>query len=216
MKHDALLDSYLCEHTTAVDDSLDAIARWAHLHTSQPQMLCGAYEGRLLTMLCKSLQARLVVEVGSFVGYSTVCLARGLAESGMVHAFEVNDELEEVIYRHLSLCGVKDSVQLHIGDAMTLLPPLLATWSEGIDMAFIDAGKRQNRHFYDLLVPKMRSGGIIVVDNVLWDGKVLDEDNYHDADTLAMRAFNDYVQCDERTDNLLLPVRDGVMLCMVK
>ncbi|MCR4828793.1 MAG: O-methyltransferase [Bacteroidales bacterium] len=216
MRPDALLDSYLLEHTTSVDAQLEAIERWAHLHTAQPQMLCGPYEGRLLTMLCSSLQARLVVEIGSFVGYSTICLARGLAERGMVHAFEVNDELEDVIHKHLSLCGVDDSVLLHMGDALTLLPPLLASWPEGVDMAFVDAGKRQNRQFYDLLVPKMRPGGIVVVDNVLWDGKVFDEKKHHDADTLSMRAFNYYVQRDGRTENILLPVRDGIMLCVVK
>ena len=201
--------------TTPSDSILDAIERWAHLHTSQPQMICGPYEGRLLTMLCRSVNAKCAVEIGAFVGYSTICISRGLAVGGILHSFEVNEEYEQHIRRHLEGAFLADRVDLHIGDAKELLPTVFENVSTKIDFAFVDAGKRQNRVFYDLIIPLMRSGGIIVVDNTLWGGKVLDTEQHRDADTEAVDYFNNYVHNDQRVENIMLNVRDGMLICSV-
>lgn len=201
------LTEYIESHSCGSDPILDAVERWAHLHTAQPQMICGPYEGGLLTMLCRATEARTAVEVGSFVGYSTICIARGLADGGILHAFEINEEYDAPIRRHLEMAGVGEKVALHICDAKELM-------LSSVDFAFIDAEKRSCRQFYDLLVPMMRPGGILVVDNVLWGGKVLDSLQYKDKDTCLFRDLNDYVQSDPRVSNILLPVRDGILLCM--
>ncbi|MBO7489679.1 MAG: O-methyltransferase [Bacteroidales bacterium] len=201
--------------SSPLDGVLDAIERWAHLHTAQPQMLCGRYEGQLLTMMCRSQNAKCAVEIGAFVGYSTICLARGLADGGVLHSFEINEEYEEVIRRHLSMAGVDNCVNLHIGDAKKLIPQLLPDDCRNVDLAFIDADKRHTKDYYDMLVPCMRRGGLIVVDNVLWGGKVLDLECNKDFDTQYIHAFNEYVKADKRVENILLDVRDGLMICVV-
>lgn len=222
------LPEYIESHSTSADAVLDAVERWAHLHTAQPQMVCGPAEGALLTMLCRLSNAKTAVEIGSFIGYSTICIARGLADGGILHAFEINEEYESPIRRHLDMAGVGERVSLHIGDAKELIidyfkestegcgptSPTSLVHSQSIDFAFVDAEKRSCREFYDILVPLVRPGGIIVVDNVLWGNKVLDEDQYKDLDTRLFREFNDYVTSDPRTSNILLPIRDGIMLVM--
>lgn len=211
------LPEYIENHTTPADPVLNAVERWAHLHTAQPQMICGPVEGTLLTILTRSTDAKTAVEIGSFVGYSTICIARGLSSGGRLHAFEINEEFEAPIRRHLEMAGVGERVVLHIGDAKQLLEKTMcgmdATPAE-VDFAFIDAEKRSCRFFYDLLVPMMRPGGLILVDNVLWGGKVTDVDNCNDLDTRTFRNFNDYVHSDPRVTNILLPVRDGLLLAM--
>ena len=208
-----LAEEYIEAHTTPVEALLDRIERWAHLHTAQPQMLCRPFEGRLLTILCRSAAARCAVEVGSFVGYSTICIARGLADGGCLYSFEVNEEMEPCLRRHISEAGLESRVSVNIGDAKELLPKVLDEESAPVDFAFIDAGKRQNRMFYDMLVPRMRKGGIVVVDNTLWGGKVLDLHRHRDVDTQSVNDFNNYVQSDGRVENLMLGVRDGVLIC---
>ena len=210
------VNEYIENHSCGSDAVLDAVERWAHLHTAQPQMLCGSYEGSLLTMLCRLSAAKIAVEIGSFVGYSTICIARGLANGGLLHAFEVNEEYESVICRHLDSAGVGEKVKLHIGDAKQLFPDTFKEGSAKIDFAFIDADKRSCCTFYDMLVPMMRQGGLLLIDNMLWGGKVLDDNLYHDIDSCIIRQFNDYVQSDSRVQNILLPVRDGIMMCMVE
>lgn len=201
--------------SSPLDGVLDAIERWAHLHTAQPQMLCGSYEGRLLTMLCRSLNAKNAVEIGAFVGYSTICIARGLADGGVLHSFEINEEYKDVILRHLSMADVDNRVALHIGDAKVLISQLIPGDCRNVDFAFIDADKRHTRDYYEMLVPRMRRGGIIVVDNVLWGGKVLDLERNRDIDTQYINVFNEYVKTDKRVENILLDIRDGLMICSV-
>ena len=136
-----------------------------------------------------------------------------MAEGGVLHAFEVNEEYESHILRHVKQAGVGERVALHIGDAKELLPEVAEEWSTPFVFAFIDADKRSCTRFYDMLVPMMRKGGLIVIDNVLWGNKVVDEERYNDIDTCAFRSFNDYVQSDPRVDNVMLSVRDGIMVC---
>lgn len=205
---------YIENHSTLSDAVLDAVERWAHLHTAQPQMLCGRYVGRMLTMVCEMLDARIVIEVGAFIGYSAICLARGLSEGGTLHSFEVNDEYKDAFLRHVGSAGVGDRVSLHIGDALETLPKFLGD-GVTVDVAFIDAGKRNLMDYYEMLVPRMRKGGIIVVDNVMWGGKVLDLEKNKDRDTQIINDFNDFVTADPRVENLMMDVRDGLMFCRV-
>lgn len=209
------ITDYLESHTTPVGHSLESLERWAHLHTAQPQMICGPYEGRLLSLLCRTVRPRCAVEVGSFVGYSTVCLAAGLPPEGVLHAFEINDEYESAIRRHLSLSQCSERVDLHIGDAKALIPEIFPAETRTIDFAFVDADKRNLQCYYDLLVPRMRSGALLIVDNVLWGGKVLDLQRHKDKDTQIIHTFNEYVQQDERVENMMLDVRDGLLICSV-
>lgn len=206
---------YIESHSTPADDVLNAIERWANLHTAQPQMLAGGYEGSLLTIFSSMLQPRCAVEVGSFVGYSTICIARGIPNGGVLHSFEINEEYESVIRRHLAKAGVAGRVELHIGDAGKLLDSIFPSGERRIDLAFVDAGKRDMMNHYEMLVPRMRRGGVVIVDNVLWSDKVLDTEQYHDIDTLSIDSFNAWVQRDERVENLMLDVRDGILVCRV-
>ena len=209
------LTDYAEQHTTTVCEVAEQLFRWAHLNTAQPQMLCGRAEGRLLSMLCQTLGAKCVVEVGAFVGYSTLWLADGVGADGIVNSFEINDEYEGIIRSTFARAGYSERLRLHIGDAVTGIPEWFDTQKPVVDFAFIDAGKRQNRTFYDLLLPRVRRGGMIAIDNVLWGGKVLDIDNCNDLDTRLVRGFNDYVNSDSRVENTMLTIRDGLMLCRV-
>lgn len=210
-----LLSDYIESHTTSASNAAAAVERWAHLHTAQPQMLCGQYEGMLLTTLCRATGGRCAVEIGAYVGYSTIFIAQGLGDNGCLHTFEVNDENEQAIDSHLRQAGVRERVSLHIGDALSLIPSVFRNEERAVDFAFIDADKRHMRDFYELMMPLMRVGGIIVVDNVLWSGKVLDLDKNRDIDTAVIHAFNEFVQNDPRVENIMLDVRDGLLICSV-
>jgi len=203
---------YAENHTSPETPDLAALDRWVHLHTSHPRMAAGHYQGRLLQMLAQIKKPYRAIEIGSFVGYSTVCIARGLAEGGILHAIEVEEEYEDVILRSVRAAGVDDRVSLHIGSAMDVIPQL----DGAFDLAFIDADKLSNQTYYDMLVPRMNPEGVIMIDNVLWGGKVFNPEVNRDKDTVLLMQFNEYVQNDSRVENLLLPVRDGIMICRVK
>ncbi len=202
---------YAEAHSTPEQPPLRELNRWAHLNTAQPRMIAGAYQGRLLQMLSQMVRPHRAVELGSYVGYSTVCLAQGLADDGVLHAIEADEECEDIIRHALAAARVGEKVRLHIGPALEVIP----TIDERYDLAFIDADKRNTPRYYDMLVPRMNIGGFIVIDNVLWSGKVLSDVSASDKDTLLFCEFNDYVQHDRRVENLLLPIRDGLMLARV-
>ncbi len=208
-------EAYAEAHTTPESPVLHQIYRWGHLNLPQPRMMAGAYQGQLLRQLSLLLRPRVVVEVGSYIGYSTICLAEGLATEGsdvsVLHAIEVDEEREVDIRRHLALAGVADRVQLHIGDALQVLPTL----SDPIDLAFIDADKRHTLDYYEILLPKLRQNALLIIDNTLWGGKVLEENSNEkeDKDTHIVKSLNDFLLNDSRIDTLLLPLRDGLTLC---
>lgn len=204
-----LAREYAETHTTPEDEVLHDITRWTHLNMAQPRMNAGPFQGKLLQMVSQMIRPSRAIEIGSYVGYSTICLARGLRPDGILHAVEVEEEYEDRIRTHLRQAGVENRVNLHIGDAAQVIPQI----DEIFDLAFVDADKTHTREHYDLILPKMRSGGFILVDNILWGGKVLS--NTADRDTRILKDFNEYVQNDARVENLLLPVRDGLMLCRV-
>lgn len=200
------LTDYCEQHTKPLSPLLGELERETHLKTLSPQMLSGRLQGQLLRLLSLLLRPRRILEIGTFTGFSALCLAEGLAPGGELHTIEVNPELEYLIRRYIGRAGWEDRIHLHIGPAEKIVPDL-----EGpFDLVFIDAGKQEYGLFYELVVDRVRPGGLLLADNVLWSGKVLDPAGDLDAQTLD--AFNEEVQRDSRVDNVLLPVRDGLMV----
>ena len=201
------LNIYSEKHTSPASDLLYQLERETYLKTLAPQMLSGHLQGRFLSFLSRMLQPKAILEIGTFTGYAAICLAEGLTEGGILHTIEVNRELEYLIRKYIEKGQLADKIQLHIGDAKTVIPTLPI---DQFDMIMIDAGKKDNAYFYETLLPRLRPGGILLVDNVLWDGKVLEKPK--DAMTRQILEFNDMIHKDERVENLLLPVRDGMFL----
>ena len=201
------LNIYSEKHTSEPSDLLYQLERETYLKTLAPQMLSGHLQGRFLSFLSKMLRPKAILEVGTFTGYAAICLAEGLVGGGVLHTIEVNRELEYLIRKYLKKGDLEERIQLHIGDAKDIIPTLPI---DQFDMIMIDAGKKDNAYFYEMLLPRLRSGGILLVDNVLWDGKVLEEPR--DAMTRQILDFNQKIQADDRVENLLLPIRDGIFL----
>jgi predicted O-methyltransferase YrrM len=170
-------------------------------------MLSGSYQGTLLRFVSRMIRPRRALEIGAFTGYATLCIAEGLADDGILHTIEVNDELEWLIRKYVGLAGLNDKVVLHIGDAAAVVPQL----DEVFDLVFLDAGKLDYPAHYEMALAKTRPGGFLMADNVLWDGKVAGDDD-RDETARLLRRFNDMVHRDSRVENLILPVRDGIML----
>lgn len=208
---DAALNSenihdYCEDHSDEDSPLLEEIERYAYNHTMAPGMVSGRLQGRFLSMISKLLQPKVIVEVGAFVGYATICLAEGLTDDGEIHTYEVNDELEDFLYETFKKSGMGEKIHLHIGDALEILPDLDKT----IDLAFIDAGKRDYSRYYETILSKMKPGGVILLDNVLWKGKVLREKA--DKTTQSIKDLNKMIAEDDRVDKMLLPLRDGVFM----
>ncbi len=200
------LNQYCEAHTTPASAVLYALERETHLRTLSPQMLSGQLQGQLLRFLSLMLKPHLALEIGTFTGYSAICLAEGLAPGGMLHTIEANVELEAMIRRYLAEAGLQERVHLHMGNALEIVPTI-----EGpFDLVWIDAGKQDYVYYYDLVIDKVSPGGFILADNVLWSGKVLQTNL--DPDALALHRFNQKVHADPRVENLLLPVRDGILM----
>jgi len=201
---------HYCElHSSREVSFLSDLHRETHLTQVYPRMISGPLQGTFLRFICRMINPRNVLEIGTFTGYSAINLALG--SSGMVHTIEVNSELEQIIRKYLRLAHLENKVILHFGDALTILPGLKETW----DLVYIDADKPNYRAYYQMVLPNLRPGGWIIADNALWDGKVLDS-RTSDKETLGIIEFNEFVNNDQRVENLLLPVRDGLMLIRKK
>lgn len=201
------IQKYVDRHTTAESELLAQLNRHTHAHVLQARMLSGHVQGRFLAMISQMLSPKLIVEIGTYTGYSALCLAEGLANNGKLITMDVNEELQATVQSFFDRSAYNNHIQFLIGDAADLIPSL----ADGIDLAFIDADKKSNRKYYDMLLPKMRTNGIILADNVLWSGKVAQEGKI-DKDTQTLIDFNEYVHNDPRVENLLLPLRDGIMM----
>ncbi|TNE58354.1 MAG: O-methyltransferase [Bacteroidetes bacterium] len=197
---------YCLTHTTPVLPVLQALERETHLRTLHPQMLSGPYQGQLLQFISHMIRPRRILEIGTFTGYSAICLAQGLTEDGALDTIEANDELAPIIRKYIDQAGLEHKVRVLLGDALELIPQLQDTY----DLIFLDAGKLDYHQYYELSLPKLRPGGFLLADNVLWDGKVAADEA--DATAQALRAFNDHIHQDARVENLLLPLRDGLLI----
>lgn len=201
-------DDYILAHITPEDDYLHRLWRATHTQLLYPRMASGHLQGCLLTMLTRLIAPGCVLEIGTFSGYSALCMAKAMATGGVVHTFEVNDEQEEFTRPWLEGSPYPARVEMHIGDVLELLPAMDLTF----DMAFIDGNKRQYCDYYELVMSRLRPGGYILADNTLWDGHVADPAYDHDAQTLGIRRFNDRVAEDGRVEKVILPLRDGLTL----
>ena len=202
------LDEYISLHTTPENEALQAITRDTHVHILNPHMLSGHVQGRALSMISHMIRPKRILELGTFTGYSALCLAEGLAEGGQLVTIEHNDELEETIKRNLSRSSLCNLIELIIGDCKSELKKI-----EGpFDLVFIDADKREYCTYLELVYPLVPVGGFILADNTLWDGHIIDAAYDKDKQTLGLRAFNDRLAADERFEQVILPLRDGLTL----
>ena len=208
---DPNLQAYLDNHLDPEPEGLQKINRDTNLKVLKPNMLSGHYQGRVLSMLSKMLQPKLILEIGTFTGYSAICLAEGLVEGGILHTIEVNRELEEMLNSHFALTNVEKKVKLHFGPAEAVIADLELT---NIDLVFIDADKRNNLTYFELLIDIVRPGGLLIIDNVLWKGKVYGAEK--DADTVSFRKLNEHIAVNPQVEKLILPVRDGLLIIRKK
>lgn len=206
-----IIDEYVHNHTSPENKVLAELNRETHAKIMVPRMLSGHLQGRVLSLLSHLTKPRRVLEIGTYTGYSGICLAEGLAEDGILHTIDINEELEDFARKYFDLSGHGERIRQHIGNAMEIIPTLNEKW----DLVFIDADKSNYVNYYHLIIDKMNKGGLILCDNVLWSGKIVDE-NAKDADTETLRELNKLIQDDERVDNVLLPVRDGLMAARVR
>jgi len=197
---------YSEEHTTFESELLKKINRDTHTEVSKPRMLSGHLQGRVLAMISRMIKPTAVLEIGTYTGYSAICLAEGLSANGKLTTLEINEELEDRVRNYFREAGLEEVIDFRVGNALQIIPTLKATF----DLVFIDADKENYSNYFDLIIDKVAMGGFILADNVLWSGKVLDPKP--DKDTRAILEFNRKIQRDERVENIIVPVRDGVML----
>ncbi len=202
------IETYITDHTSPEDDLLKRLNRETHLKVLNPRMLSGHVQGRFLEMISKMIRPQRILEIGTYTGYSAICLAKGLAGNGILHTIEVNPELEEFAKRYFREAGLESQIIQHGGDALELIPQI----DETFDLVFIDAAKESYLDYYHLIFDKVRKGGFILADNALWDGKVVDPNQVQDKETQGIMAFNDFIRKDDRVENLLLSLRDGIMI----
>lgn len=205
---------YIAEHSAKESEDLLWIRRQTNLRTNHARMLSGEVQGALLTMLVKSLGVRNALEIGTFTGYASVCLAKGLPEDGHLDTLEINDELNDLILEGWRRAGVEGLITLHTGAALDTLEVLSAKQDAGeippYDLIYIDANKREYRAYFEASLPLLRQGGVILADNTLWDGKVVEDPVPEDAQTQEILKFNDAVASDSRVECVIIPLRDGL------
>ena len=207
------LEDYILKHIDAEGDDLRRLNRETHLYHLRPRMCSGHLQGRMLKMMVRMIRPQHILELGTFTGYSALCLAEGLADdSCRLDTIEIDDELEDFIRAHFDASPLAPRINLHIGDARDVLPTI-----EGdFDLVFIDTNKREYCQYYEMVFPRVASGGFIIADNTLWDGKVVDWGKKLDAQTEGILRFNDMIAADDRVEKVILPVRDGLTIIYKK
>lgn len=207
-------DKYIEEHCSISNKALDWLERQTNIRTNYPRMLTGKVQGEFLYMMTRMISPRNVLEIGTFTGYSAICMALGLPEGGHIDTLEINDELEDLILEGFERAGVQDKVSLHIGDAIEFLKSM--SGKKTYDLTFIDANKREYPDYYELALTLTRPGGFILADDVLWDGKVYAEQVPTDKQTSGIVRFNDLAASDPRVETVILPVRHGLSIIRKK
>lgn len=202
------LESYLNAHLDKEPEYLRELSRETHQKVIQPRMISGHYQGRLLALISQLIQPKTILEVGTYTGYSALCLAEGLPKDGMLHTIEVNEELHWLQQKYWSRSPFEAKISAHIGDALTIIPKLNHTF----DLVFIDAKKADYTNYLDVILPKLRPGSVILSDNILWSGKVVEPLDPSDKATEALLNFNQRLTIDERFEHIILPVRDGLSI----
>jgi predicted O-methyltransferase YrrM len=206
------IDHYVVEHTQPEPQILKELSRETWQKVLNPRMLSGGYQGRVLSLIAKLIQPKNVLEIGTYTGYSALCFAEGLAKNGRIFTIDKNEELEELQNKYFLKSGYKDQIQQFVGNALEIIPTL----NKKFDLVFIDADKCNYSNYFHLVIDKMNAGGIILSDNVLWSGKIVEELDPKDKDTKALMAFNKLLNSDDRVETVLLPIRDGLTISRVK
>lgn len=209
---DEKLDNYLCAHSEEEPLLLQQLRRETYVKFLNPRMVSGHLQGRILVMFCKMIQAKRVLELGTFTGYSTLCFAEGTAPDAEIHSIEHNDEFEDHHKDWFARSPYGDKIKMYYGDAKELIPSLEGTF----DLVFLDHDKRQYKECYELLLNKMHSGSFLLADNTLWNGKLFNEIAHNDSQSIAIAEFNDYLAKDSRVEKVMLPLRDGLTIIRKK
>ncbi|HML65914.1 MULTISPECIES: O-methyltransferase [Dysgonomonas] len=212
LEKDEAIESYILSRIDQESELLKQLNRDAHVNLLKPRMLSGHLQGRMLKIFCRMMNPKYILEIGTYTAYATLCLAEGADNDAEIHTIEVNDELEDFILKHLHKSKLKDKIHLHIGDAMEIIPQIDRTF----DLVFIDANKRHYIEYYNLIFDKVRPGGLIIADNTLWDGHVLETPKPSDKQTIGIQQFNDMIAKDDRVEKVILPIRDGLTLIWKK
>lgn len=212
MKETKSIDEYILNHIDAESEYLKALYRDTHVKLLRPRMASGHLQGRMLKMFVEMIRPRRILEIGTYSGYSALCLAEGLPEGGVLHTFEINDEQEDFTRPWLEGSPFADKIRFHIGDALELVPRMNLTF----DLAFIDGDKRKYIEYYEMTLAHLSEGGYIIADNTLWDGHVLELPRPTDMQTIGIKAFNDFVAADQRVEKVILPLRDGLTIIRKK
>ena len=202
------IDAYSVAHTTSETEVLNDLNRQTNLQILQPRMLSGHLQGRFLSMLSHMIQPTNILEIGTYTGYSAICLAEGLKEDGKVVTIDRNAELEDFALSYFEKANVSNKIDFRIGNAIDIIPSLKKTF----DLVFIDADKTNYSNYFDLVIDKLPKGAYIIADNVLWSGKVVQEVEEHDMETKAIVEYNQKIHNDPRVENILFPIRDGLMI----
>ena len=206
------LENYAAQHTEDEPFLLQELNKRTHLNVLQPRMISGHFQGRFLSFLSKMVQPRTILEIGTYTGYATLCLAEGLHPEGVLHTIDIKEELTDLQREFFDRSGYGNQIVQHLGKAADIIPSLNTTF----DLVFIDADKQNYAHYFDLVIEKMNRGGLILSDNVLWSGKVVEEVKHNDKHTQALMAYNQKIKDDPRVETVLLPIRDGITLSRVK
>lgn len=206
------IEDYINEHTSPEDKLLHELYRETHLKIMHPRMLSGAAQGTLLQMLASLISAKRILEIGTYTGYSAICMARGMNPEGELHTIDIKEELYEIAHKYIVKAGFEKQIIQHIGHAIDIIPKIEGNF----DLIFIDADKDNYPEYFKILVDRLNKGGLMITDNVLWSGKVVEPLAENDFDTAGILAFNKMVQEDDRVENVLVPLRDGLMLARRK
>lgn len=206
------IEEYILNHSDQEDPILVELNRETNLKILRPRMLSGHLQGKILEMLSKMIQPKKILELGTYTGYSAICLAKGLKENGTLHTIEINDELEDFISKYISKAGLENQIKLHFGDAREIIPEI----SDMFDLVFIDADKREYLEYYNIVFDYVKPGGYIFADNVLWSGKVIELESPDDEYTKGIFEFNEFIKKDNRVEKVILPLRDGLTLIRKK
>jgi predicted O-methyltransferase YrrM len=206
------IDEYAVDHTQPEPELLARLAKETHQKVLQPRMLSGHFQGRLLSMISKIAKPKTILELGTYTGYSALCLAEGLQKEGVLHTIDINEELKDFQKKYFDLSIFKDQIHQHLGNALNIIPNLDIKF----DLVFIDADKPNYPDYFELIINKLNPGGIILTDNVLWSGKVIEKIQEDDESTRALVNYNTLVAADSRLETIMLPIRDGLSISRLK
>ena len=207
---DAKISAYAENHSENEPEMLQQLNRETYAKVLMPRMLSGHMQGRILSMFSRMVRPRRILEIGTYTGYSALCLAEGLTEDGLLYTIDINDELEQMSSKYFKASPYANQISAHVGNALEIIPKIQETF----DLVFIDADKENYSRYFDMVWDMLRPGGVIIADNVLWSGHVLKEPSQMDEETAALHAFNEKIYADPRCKHVLMPVRDGLMVIM--